>query len=122
MRFLVGAASLVIIAAGLRATAVILMPLVLAVFLSVVTFPLVRRLHKLGVHHALAVAMTLLAVLAVLSGPSLLIVTAIRRFASAVPRYETALRSMVARVLDWLRDHDVDTTTLTAFNSALEPA
>jgi len=119
MKFLVGAASLVIIAAGLRATSIILMPLVLAVFLSVITFPLVQRLHKLGVHHALAVAMTLLAVLAVLSGPSVLIVAAIRRFASAVPRYETALRTMVARALDWLRDHNFDTTTLTTY---IDPA
>jgi AI-2 transport protein TqsA len=115
VRFLVGAASLVIIAAGLRATAVILMPLVLAIFLSVITFPLVQRLHKLGIHSAMAVAMTLLAVLAVLSGPSLLIVTAIRQFAGAVPRYETGLRTMVSRTLEWLRDRNVDTTTLTAY-------
>jgi AI-2 transport protein TqsA len=115
VRFLVGAASLVIIAAGLRATAVILMPLVLAVFLSVIIFPLVQRLHRLGIHPALAVAMTLLAVLGVLSGPSLLIVTAIRQFATAVPRYEAGLRTMVTRLIEWLRDRNVDTTTLTAY-------
>lgn len=115
VRFLVGAASLVIIAAGLRATAVILMPLVLAVFLSVITFPLVRRLQQRGLHSALAVAMTLLAVLAVLSGPSMLIVTAIRQFAAAVPRYDTGLRTLIARALDWLRARDIDTSTLTAY-------
>jgi AI-2 transport protein TqsA len=115
VRFLIGAASLVIIAAGLRATAVILMPLVLAVFLSIITFPLVQRLHRLGIHRALAVGMTLLAVLAVLSGPSLLVVTAIRQFASAVPRYEAGLRATVTRSLEWLRDRNVDTTTLTTY-------
>ncbi|HUE88616.1 MAG TPA: AI-2E family transporter [Vicinamibacterales bacterium] len=115
VKFLVGAASLVIIAAGLRATAVILMPLVLAVFLSVITFPLVRRLQRRGIHSVVAVIMTLLAVLAVLSGPSVLIVTAIRQFASAVPRYEAGLRALIARSLEWLRDRNVDTTTLTAY-------
>lgn len=115
VKFLVGAASLVIIAAGLRATSALLVPLVLAVFLSVITFPLVQRLQRLGIHRALAVTMTLLAILAVLSGPSLLVVTAIRQFASAVPRYEAGLRTLITRSLEWLRDRNVDTTTLTAY-------
>jgi AI-2 transport protein TqsA len=105
----------VIIIAGVRATAVLLIPLVMAVFLSAITFPLVRGLQKRGIHRALAVVVTMAAVLAILSGPSLLIVTAIRQFATAVPVYEARLRHTLAQVFDWLRDHSVDPTSLTTF-------
>lgn len=104
-----------IIAAGIRATAVLLIPLVLALFLSIITFPLVSVLQRRGVHRALAVAITIVAVLLILSGPSVLVVTAVRQFASAVPGYETRLRSIVARTFEWLRDHNVDTSAMMAW-------
>ena len=115
MRFLLGAAALVVIAAGLRATAVLLVPLVLAVFLSVVTFPLVAALQERRVPRALAVLMTMLAVLVILSGPSVVIVTAIRQFASRVPDYEQRLKGVVSRSFEWLRTQDIDTSSLIAF-------
>lgn len=115
MRFLLGAAALVVIAAGIRATAVLLIPLVLALFLSIITFPLVRALQHRRVHRAAAVAITMVAVLVALSGPSLLVVTAIRQFASAVPGYEARLRRLVTRSFDWLRDHNLDTSSLLAW-------
>ena len=114
MNVLIGAAGTVVILTGIRATASLLIPLVLALFLSLITFPLVRWLQMRHVPRVVAVAMTMLAVLATLIGPSLLIVTAVRQFATAVPGYEARLRQVVASMFEWLRGHSIDTTSLSA--------
>lgn len=115
MRLIVGAASLIVIAAGIRATAALLIPLVLALFLAVITFPLVRWLQKRLVHPLPAVLITMLAVLAALLGPGVLVATAIRQFASAVPGYEAKLRQIVTASFEWLRLRNVDATYLATF-------
>ncbi len=115
MRVLVGVASLVVIVAGLRATSSVMIPLVLAVFLALLTFPLVRLLQRLRIHPVLAVLLTVLAVLAALVGPGMLIVAAVRQFASAVPGYENRLRQITSSGFAWLRNNNVDTSALTTF-------
>jgi AI-2 transport protein TqsA len=118
MKFLLGTASAVIILAGVRATAALLLPFVLALFLALISFPLVRWLQERRIHRALAVAMTMLAILVALVGPSLLVVTAIRQFVTAVPGYEARLRQIVSDSLRWLRARDIDTTYLTGLLDA----
>lgn len=119
MRALVGLASLVVIGAGLRATSAVMIPLVLAVFLALISFPLVRLLQRLRIHAVLAVLMTVLAILATLVGPGMVVVAAVRQFASAVPDYEVRLRAINARAFAWLRQNDIDTSALAGF---LDPA
>jgi AI-2 transport protein TqsA len=115
MRVLVGVASLVVIVAGLRATSAIMIPLVLALFLALLAFPLVRLLQRLHINAVLAVLVTVLAVLAALVGPGMVIVAAVRQFASAVPGYEAQLRQITTSGFAWLRENNVDTSALTAF-------
>ena len=119
MKFLLGTAAIVIILAGVRATAALLLPFVLALFLALIAFPLVRWLQERRIPRALAVAITMLAVLGTLVGPSLLVATAIRQFVTAVPGYEIRLRQIVGGLLRWLRARDIDTTYLTGL---LDPA
>jgi AI-2 transport protein TqsA len=85
VRVLIGAASLVIIVAGLRAGAALLIPLVFALFLAVLSYPSVQTLQKRGVPGVAAVGLTVLAVLGLLAGPGLLVVAAVREFVSAAP-------------------------------------
>jgi AI-2 transport protein TqsA len=59
-RFLLGAAGLVVLVAGLRAAAPILVPLVLAVFITVINFPLLQLLRRLRVPTPLAVVLVVL--------------------------------------------------------------
>lgn len=59
-RFLLAAAGLVVVVAGLRAAAPILVPLVLAVFITVVNFPLLQWLRRLRVPTSLAVLFVVL--------------------------------------------------------------
>lgn len=115
MRVLVGIASLVVVVAGLRATSAVMIPFVFAVFLALLSFPLVRLLQRLRLHAVLAVLLTVLAVLAALVGPGVLIVAAVRQFASAVPIYEAQLRQITSSAFEWLRENNVDTNALTTF-------
>jgi AI-2 transport protein TqsA len=115
MRALVALASLVIVVAGLRATSAVMIPLVFAIFLALLSFPLVRLLQRLRLHAVVAVLLTVLAVLAALVGPGVLIVAAVRQFASAVPIYEAQLRQITSSAFAWLRENNVDTNALTTF-------
>ncbi len=115
MKLIVGVAGLIVILAGMRATSTILIPFVLAMFLALVCFPLVRLLQERRVHRVLAVIITMMAVLGALVGPSLLVITAIRQFATAVPGYEAQLRRIVQDGFEWLRVAQIDTAFLTTF-------
>jgi AI-2 transport protein TqsA len=55
IRFLIGAAAFVVLVAGLRAAAPILVPLVLALFITVINFPLLQGLRRLRVPTPIAV-------------------------------------------------------------------
>jgi AI-2 transport protein TqsA len=103
LKLVVGGAALIVILAGIRATATILIPFVLAIFLALISFPLVRLLQHRGVPRLLAVFCTMLAVLAALVGPGALVVTAVRQFVTAVPGYEARLRQIRNEVLEWLQ-------------------
>jgi AI-2 transport protein TqsA len=113
MRLIVSVAALIVIAAGIRATSALLIPLVLALFLAVITFPMVRLLQR-WMHRLPAVLITMVTVLVVLVGPGLLIATAIRQFAGAVPTYEARLRKLVASIGGWLEQRDIEAAHLGA--------
>jgi AI-2 transport protein TqsA len=103
LKLIVAVAALIVILAGVRATSTILIPFVLAIFLALISFPLVRLLQSRGVPRLLAVFLTMMSVLAGLVGPGMLIVTAIRQFVSAVPGYEVRLRQIQRDVVEWLQ-------------------
>lgn len=102
MKALLGAACLVIIVAGLRAGSALLIPLVFAFFLAVLCYPSVQSLQRRRVPAAAAVGLTVVAVLALLAGPGLLIVAAVRQFVIAVPAYQQRLNQMSGQFLDWV--------------------
>ncbi len=114
MRILLGAASAVVIVAGARAISTVVIPVVFALFLTLTIYPLVAWLQAHGVRRPLAITATLAVVVAALVGPAMLLATAIRQFAMAVPTYERQLRQILAGVFAWLRERNVDTTSLTS--------
>ncbi len=119
MRVLVGAACLVVIAAGLKTAAPLLIPLVIALFIAVVCFPLVQWLRAHRVPTALAITLTVMGILAAVSGPGALIAAAIREFVAAAPAYQQQFLSSYDGVLGWLRARGVETA---AFRDVIDPA
>ena len=106
--FLVGAASVVIVVAGMRAASGILNPMLMAGFLALLLQPLTRRLRRWGMAGGLAVGLVVLAV--VLSGLLLVafVGVSLRQLALQVPRYRAELDGLVTDLSVWLAEHGID--------------
>jgi predicted PurR-regulated permease PerM len=113
VRTLVAAAAIVVIVAGLRAASTLLLPLAIASFLAMISYPLVAWLERHRFPRWSAVGITLLGLLTTLLGPGLVIQNATRQFADAAPRYEARLTEMTGGWFAWLRAQGVETGRIT---------
>jgi predicted PurR-regulated permease PerM len=84
----VAAACLVVLVAGLKAAGDIFLPFLLALFVAVLSLPLISWLRRHRVPGGVAVLLTVLAVLGVLTALGLVLTSSIASVADAVPRYE----------------------------------
>jgi AI-2 transport protein TqsA len=118
LRYLVGGASAVIIIAGLRAAAPLLVPLLVAIFLAMVTLPLVAALEKRRVPAGVAVLAAVLVVIAALAGPGIVVRQTAAQFVAAIPRYQERLFQMAAYIEERLAALGVEAGGVVA---ALDP-
>jgi AI-2 transport protein TqsA len=93
-RFLLGAAGLVILVAGLRAAAPILVPLVLAVFITVINFPVLQWLRRMRVPTPLAVLTVVLLTFSFLGLIVLVGSASLSDIRSVLPIYLNRLRDL----------------------------
>ncbi|MFN7942082.1 MAG: AI-2E family transporter [Thermoanaerobaculia bacterium] len=100
-RVLVGLASLVVVAAGLRAAAPILEPVAFAIFLGVLALPLFRWLRARGLAVPLAVAAAMLSIAGVLTIFLLLLLGALGEFREVGPHYWAVLNERARYTLEW---------------------
>ncbi len=103
--FAFGAACTVIVAAGIRAVADLLNPVLLAGFLALLLQPMLNRLRRLG---GTAVAVVVLVVL--LGGLALFgfVGVSIRQFALELPRYQEQLQGLMTTVTRQLADRGIN--------------
>ncbi len=106
-RYLLTAASAVIVIAGLRAGASLVLPILLAGFLTVLSLPLLRWLRERGAPVFLAVLVTVLAVVAILSVFGLLVSVALADAGAAAPGYLEQLQQRASQARDSLRDSPI---------------
>lgn len=93
-------AALVIIIAGIRAGADLIVPLLLALFIAVICTAPVNWLHRWGVSLRLAVLITLLVIGGFLSLVGLLVVNSFGTFIQALPGIESRLYERYLDLLD----------------------
>lgn len=93
-RYLFVMAMTVIVVGGLRLAAPILLPFSLALFLAVLTLPIVVRLQKRGVPTSVAIFLAVLVDVAVVSLLILLASQSIAEFQDRLPRYATRLTDL----------------------------
>lgn len=86
------AAGAVIVVAGLRAASAIMLPVLIALFVSILSYPLLARLRKSKVPLALAVAITLLADFALLVGAAALVSGSVSELVRERNTYEQRIR------------------------------
>ena len=103
-RFLIGAACLVVVIAGLRAAATVVQTLLVAVFLAVVSVPLMRWLERHKVPRPLAVLGTVLSAVGVIVLLGLVVGQTVGEFTAAAPGYQARLQDLTDSVVVLLDD------------------
>ncbi|GAB4202843.1 MAG: AI-2E family transporter [Sandaracinaceae bacterium] len=96
-------AALVVVVAGMRAAGGFFLPLLAALFLAVVSAPVLHALERVRVPRVLAVVSTLLLDVAVLAGLVALVGSSLSGFQEAVPRYQRAIQDLLASAVAVLR-------------------
>lgn len=110
-RFLVGAASFIIVVAGLRAAQTLVVPFLLAVFLAVVSVPFMRWLQSKRVPLLLAILSTVLAAFGVITILVFVLGRSLNQFADVAPQYQTRLQALMDSLVGLLSGWGVPTET-----------
>lgn len=108
-RFLIVAASLVVVIAGLRAASVILVPFLVALFLAILNFPLLTGLRRWRVPLVLAVVSTILVNVLVFVSLVLVVTRSLEEFVTTVPGYIAMLEARFAEGVAFLEQHGIET-------------
>lgn len=118
--FLVTVAALVVVIAGLRAAAVFFLPLLLALFLTILAFPLFTWLRRHRAPAWLAIAATMLVVAALVGVVALVISISVEDLTEKLPEYRDEMRAAAERSIDWLEANRV-TVPRQITTEALDP-
>ena len=95
-------ASAVVVIAGLREAADIILPVMFSGFLAILCEPAVRVLVRVRVPRILAVLVVMVLATALLIGATALLGDSVARFTERFPMYQGALQALVADVLSWV--------------------
>jgi len=107
LRSLLGTAGLVVVVAGLRAAAVFFLPLLLALFLTILALPFFSWLRRHRTPAWLAILLTMLVVVAVLGLVGVVLSLSIQDLTDTLPEYEPQFRSATSQTTEWLERHRV---------------
>ena len=107
-RFLLIAASLVVVIAGLRAAAPIALPFALSLLLAILSLPLLLWLQDKRVPTTLAVLLTVLASIVCLGAIVLIVGGSVQSFTREAPKYADRLQQMNAALLAWLQSKGIE--------------
>lgn len=99
--WLVRAAAIVIILAGLKLSSPLVVPLLLAVFIAIVTAPLVFALMARGVQRYLAVTVGVFADVAFFAAIAALGASSMNAFVAALPRYQERIGVLIYEARMW---------------------
>ncbi|MCL4264978.1 MAG: AI-2E family transporter [Anaerolineae bacterium] len=110
MNLLLAGACLFIIMFGIKATAVIINPILLAVIITIAVLPMPNRLRQRGMSGRLALLLTILAVVGVMLTVILLFVGGLHRLSVKIPTYADDIAARSAEFAAWFEE----TTTTSA--------
>lgn len=105
---LVTLAAFVVVVAGLKYSSAILLPVLIAVFLTVLGAPGVLWLERRRVPAWAAVLLVMIGLVAIVVSFGAVLSTAVRSFNDALPGYQRALSELVARALEWSAELPID--------------
>jgi AI-2 transport protein TqsA len=106
-RFLLIAACLVVVIAGLRAAAPVLLPFFLALLLAMLSLPLLVWCRGKRVPTTLAVLLTILINTVALAAIVLIVGNSVERFTQEAPKYANRLQQMAVALASWLESRGI---------------
>ncbi|MBM95095.1 MAG: hypothetical protein CMI09_04515 [Oceanospirillaceae bacterium] len=105
--FLSGAAAVIIIA-GIKSAADMLVPFLLAIFIAVLSAPLMRWLTRRHIPDVAAVLILVSGLLILGTALATFLGGTLNAFYKDIPLYETKLETMLAGTVDWIRGFGLD--------------
>ncbi|ACY14610.1 protein of unknown function UPF0118 [Haliangium ochraceum DSM 14365] len=120
-RVLMVGAAFVIIVAGFRIAAELMVPVLMALFLSLLSLPPLRRLKALGVPNPLAIALVVTAVTLSILLISAVIGGSLTQFQEQIPLYQERLQFLFSGAMSWLHERGVQ-VDLAMLTSAVDGA
>lgn len=106
--FLITAASFVIVIAGLKAAAPVVVPFLLSAFLAIICTPLLFWMQRRRVPTALAVLVVVFLLVAVGILLILFVGTSLTGFLSSIPSYQRRFQQQAADMLAWISGFGID--------------
>lgn len=107
LKWLLGLAGVIVIIAGLKAAEAIVIPIMLALFVAIISTPFLRALTRRGVPSFLAV-LIVLSVLIIFGGALGMIVSqSIDSFLTRMPQYQARLQLLIVDWLPYLERWDI---------------
>ncbi len=103
-------AALVVVIAGMKQAAPLIVPFLLSVFIAIISFPLMNKLQMAGVPKGLSLTLVILLVIAIGVALTLLVGSSISDFTRMLPDYQQKISAEWAGILQWLAGHGVSLT------------
>ena len=97
-------AAFVIVVAGMKASSDILIPFLLAVFISVIANPLVKKLHSRGIPTIGAILLVILAIIAIGIGVTSLLGNSLNDFSDNLPMYKQMINNSASNFFKFFED------------------
>ena len=119
-RALIVAAAVIVIIAGMKQSAPLIVPFLLSAFIAVICFPLMCKFQHIGFSKALSLTLVMLLVMSIGLALTLLIGSSLTDFTRMVPEYQQKISTEWAGVLQWLSEHGFSITD--AIKETMDPA
>ena len=106
-RAIIITAALIIIIAGMKQAASLLVPFLLSIFIAVISFPLMSRLQQSGFSKGLSLTMVMLLVISIGIGLTVLVGSSLTDFSRSLPDYQQKITAEWGQAIVWLQDHGI---------------
>ena len=106
-RGLIVSAALVIVIAGMKYAAPLLVPFLLSAFIAVISFPLMSLLQQKGLAKGVSLTLVMLLLIVVSLGLTFLIGSSLTDFSRTLPEYQQRITAEWGDALRWLNNHGI---------------
>ncbi|MFP4159738.1 MAG: AI-2E family transporter [Desulfobacterales bacterium] len=108
VRFLIASACFVVIVAGMRSAAGILVPFLLSVFIAIISTPPLFWLQRKGVPKIVAIGVIMAVILALGTLLVQFLSGSVGQFTSKLPLYQTRLMNESVKLIEWLNTRGIN--------------